>query len=34
MNNPLMYDVKDAGGIAYPHTNKYYYEKWYTTFSS
>ena len=31
MNNPLMYDVKDAGGIAYPHTNKYYYEKWYTT---
>ena len=31
MNNPLIYDVEQAGGVPYPHTNKYYYEKWFTT---
>ena len=31
MNNPLMYDVGQAGGVPYPHTNKYHYDKWYTT---
>ena len=31
MNNPLMYDVGQVSGIPYPDTNKYYYDKWYTT---
>ena len=31
MNNPLMYDVGEAGGIPYPHTDKYHYDQWYTT---
>ena len=26
-----MYDVGEAGGVPYPHTNKYHYDKWYTT---
>ena len=26
-----MYDVGQAGGVPYPHTNKYHYDKWYTT---
>ena len=31
MNNPLMYDVSHAGGVPYPDTNKYHYDKWFTT---
>ena len=31
MNNPLMYDVGQAGGVPYPDTNKYHYERWFTT---
>ena len=31
MNNPLMYDVGQAGGIPYPDTNKYHYDRWFTT---
>ena len=26
-----MYDVERAGGVAYPETEKYDYNKWYTT---
>ena len=31
MNNPSMYELESAGGIPYPETNKYHYNKWYTT---
>ena len=31
MNNPSMYELENAGGIPYPETNKYHYNKWYTT---
>ena len=31
MNNPTMYDIDEAGGIPYPETQKYYYDKWFTT---
>ena len=31
MNNTGMYDLERAGGIAYPETEKYDYNKWYTT---
>ena len=31
MNNSQMYDVAGAGGLPYPETDKYYYEKWYPT---
>ena len=31
MNNSTMYDLGHAGGVPYPETNKYHYDKWYTT---
>ena len=31
MNNSAMYRLEDAGGIPYPETAKYHYDKWYTT---
>ena len=31
MNNPAMYELENAGGVAYPETDKYHYNKWYTT---
>ena len=31
MNNPGMYELESAGGVAYPETDKYHYNKWYTT---
>ena len=31
MNNSQMYDLDHAGGVAYPETNKYHYNKWFTT---
>lgn len=31
MNNSQMYDVSHAGGVLYPETNKYHYNKWFTT---
>ena len=31
MNNTGMYDLERAGGVAYPETEKYDYNKWYTT---
>ncbi len=31
MNNPAMYESENAGGIAYPESDKYHYSKWYTT---
>ena len=31
MNNPAMYELEEAGGIAYPETDKYDYKKWYPT---
>ena len=31
MNNSLMYDVGQAGGVPYPETNKYHYDRWFTT---
>ena len=31
MNNPAMYEMEEAGGIPYPETDKYHYNKWYTT---
>ena len=26
-----MYELENAGGVAYPETDKYHYNKWYTT---
>ena len=26
-----MYDLDHAGGVPYPETNKYHYDKWFTT---
>ena len=31
MNNAAMYKLDDAGGIPYPETAKYRFDKWYTT---
>ena len=31
MNNPQMYDLEHAGGIPYPETDCYDYDRWYTT---
>ena len=31
MNNFLLYDTSEAGGIPYSQTEKYEYQKWYTT---
>lgn len=31
MNNPTMYELDHAGGIPYPETDKYHYDRWYTT---
>ena len=31
MNNSQMYDLPHAGGIPYPETDKYHYERWTTT---
>ena len=31
MNNSQMYEYAHAGGVPYPETDKYYYEKWYPT---
>jgi len=31
MNNAAMYALSDAGGIPYPETEKYHYDRWYTT---
>ena len=31
MNNTGMYDIERAGGVAYPETEKYDYNKWFTT---
>ena len=31
MNNPAMYELEEAGGIAYPETDRYDYKKWYPT---
>ena len=31
MNNSQMYDLKSAGGVPYPETDKYHYDRWYTT---
>ena len=31
MNNPLMYDRQSAGGIAYPQTERYRYDSYFTT---
>ena len=31
MNNPAIYSLRDAGGIPYPETESYQYERWYTT---
>ena len=31
MNNSAMYALADAGGIPYPETEKYHYDRWYTT---
>ena len=31
MNNSQMYDLDHAGGVPYPETNKYHYDKWFTT---
>ena len=26
-----MYDLSHAGGVPYPETDKYHYDRWYTT---
>ena len=31
MNNPAMYGLANAGGIPYPETEKYQYDRWFTT---
>ena len=31
MNNPAMYSLESAGGTPYPETEKYSYDRWYTT---
>ena len=31
MNNAAMYNLGIAGGIPYPETEKYSYDRWYTT---
>ena len=31
MNNSQMYELSHAGGVPYPETDKYHYDKWYTT---
>ena len=31
MNNSQMYELHHAGGIPYPETDKYHYDRWYTT---
>ena len=31
MNNAAMYNFGIAGGIPYPETEKYSYDRWYTT---
>ncbi len=31
MNNSQMYELQHAGGIPYPETDKYHYDRWYTT---
>ena len=31
MNNASMYELERAGGVVYPETNKYNYNKWFTT---
>ena len=31
MNNSQMYELDHAGGVPYPETNKYHYNKWFTT---
>ena len=31
MNSPAMYELEEAGGIAYPETDRYDYKKWYPT---
>ena len=31
MNNSAMYDLGHAGGVPYPETDKYHYDRWYTT---
>ena len=31
MNNSQMYKLNHAGGVPYPETDKYHYDRWYTT---
>ena len=31
MNNPAIYSIEDAGGIPYPETESYQFDRWFTT---